>query len=170
IEFENQKDCEQAYYKMQDVLIDDCRIHVDFSQSVSKLSEHWRDKENAKRLSRGPGFGGIKELEKRRQYRAEDTDRREDRRYGMVFDKADSRRTDGDRDQDARRWHSRSRSPRREGRDYHDSGEWRRRSPKRDSKEYHDRDGHGRRDRSRDRYRDNHRRNRDDDSYDKWRR
>lgn len=35
IEFENQKDCEQAYFKMQGVLIDDHRIHVDFSQSVS---------------------------------------------------------------------------------------------------------------------------------------
>lgn len=34
IEFENQKDCEQAYFKMQGVLIDDHRIHVDFSQSV----------------------------------------------------------------------------------------------------------------------------------------
>ena len=34
IEFENQKDCEQAYFKMQGVLIDDQRIHVDFSQSV----------------------------------------------------------------------------------------------------------------------------------------
>lgn len=36
IEFENQKDCEQAYFKMQGVLIDDHRIHVDFSQSVSQ--------------------------------------------------------------------------------------------------------------------------------------
>lgn len=35
IEFDQQKDCEQAYFKMQDVLIDDHRIHVDFSQSVS---------------------------------------------------------------------------------------------------------------------------------------
>lgn len=34
IEFENQKDCEQAYFKMEGVLIDDHRIHVDFSQSV----------------------------------------------------------------------------------------------------------------------------------------
>lgn len=34
IEFENQKDCEQAYFKMQGVLVDDHRIHVDFSQSV----------------------------------------------------------------------------------------------------------------------------------------
>lgn len=37
IEFENQKDCEQAYFKMQGVLIDDHRIHVDFSQSVSLI-------------------------------------------------------------------------------------------------------------------------------------
>ena len=35
IEFENKQDCEQAYFKMQGVLIDDHRIHVDFSQSVS---------------------------------------------------------------------------------------------------------------------------------------
>jgi len=39
IEFDEQKDCEQAYFKMQGVLIDDHRIHVDFSQSVSS-SQH----------------------------------------------------------------------------------------------------------------------------------
>eukprot|EP00741_Cyanophora_paradoxa_P006828 tig00001042_g6603.t1 len=39
IEFEKKEDCEQAYFKMDNVLIDDRRIHVDFSQSVSKL---WR--------------------------------------------------------------------------------------------------------------------------------
>lgn len=37
IEFEDQKACEQAYFKMQGVLIDDHRIHVDFSQSVRSL-------------------------------------------------------------------------------------------------------------------------------------
>ena len=37
IEYTNQKDCEQAYFKMDGVLIDERRIHVDFSQSVSKL-------------------------------------------------------------------------------------------------------------------------------------
>jgi peptidyl-prolyl cis-trans isomerase-like 4 len=36
IEYEIQKDCEMAYFKMQGVLIDDHRIHVDFSQSVSR--------------------------------------------------------------------------------------------------------------------------------------
>lgn len=36
IEFETPKQCESAYLKMDNVLIDDRRIHVDFSQSVSK--------------------------------------------------------------------------------------------------------------------------------------
>jgi peptidyl-prolyl cis-trans isomerase-like 4 len=39
IEYEDKAACEGAYFKMQGVLIDDRRIHVDFSQSVSKLSD-----------------------------------------------------------------------------------------------------------------------------------
>ncbi|OQV18296.1 Peptidyl-prolyl cis-trans isomerase-like 4 [Hypsibius exemplaris] len=38
IEFENEDDCASAFFKMDNVLIDDRRIHVDFSQSVSKLN------------------------------------------------------------------------------------------------------------------------------------
>ncbi|GAU97479.1 hypothetical protein RvY_08765 [Ramazzottius varieornatus] len=37
VEFENEDDCASAYFKMDNVLIDDRRIHVDFSQSVSRL-------------------------------------------------------------------------------------------------------------------------------------
>jgi len=36
IEFNKPEECEQAYLKMDNVLIDDRRIHVDFSQSVAK--------------------------------------------------------------------------------------------------------------------------------------
>lgn len=42
IEFAKTKSCEDAYFKMDNVLIDDRRIHVDFSQSVSKIK--WRGK------------------------------------------------------------------------------------------------------------------------------
>jgi peptidyl-prolyl cis-trans isomerase-like 4 len=42
IDFENFKDAEKAYAKMENVLIDDRRIHVDFSQSVSKLWSAWK--------------------------------------------------------------------------------------------------------------------------------
>ncbi|KAL9121553.1 MAG: hypothetical protein Q9187_001887 [Circinaria calcarea] len=92
IEFENQKDCEQAYFKMQGVLIDDHRIHVDFSQSVSKLSDTWRTATNSKRAAGYGGFGGISGLEKKRQYRAMDTAGKQSRGYGMVFDRDDIRK------------------------------------------------------------------------------
>jgi peptidyl-prolyl cis-trans isomerase-like 4 len=140
IEFENQKDCEQAYFKMQDVLIDDHRIHVDFSQSVSKLSEGWREGENSKRRTQGGGWGGIRDLEKRRKYRGEEEDqgRRGDGKYGMVFDKQQQQDS-----RDVKRKRSRSRSPPR--RDRRGPGSERPRDERR-------------RERSRDRYRDYDRR------------
>lgn len=42
IEFEAEDACEAAYFKMDNTLIDDRRIHVDFSQSVSKLWKKFR--------------------------------------------------------------------------------------------------------------------------------
>nr|VZI50090.1 unnamed protein product [Spirometra erinaceieuropaei] len=42
IEFERKEDCEEAYFKMDNVVIDDRRIHVDFSQSVAKEWRHFR--------------------------------------------------------------------------------------------------------------------------------
>lgn len=107
IEFENQQDCEQAYFKMQGVLIDDHRIHVDFSQSVSKLSDTWRDATNSKRRTRGGGFGGVDDLQRKRHYRGEE-DRSTGKGYRMVFNKEDIKSSD----QKARpRERSRSRSP-----------------------------------------------------------
>ncbi|KAL7008988.1 Peptidyl-prolyl cis-trans isomerase-like 4 [Cystobasidiomycetes sp. EMM_F5] len=41
IEFDKKEEAERAYMKMDNVLIDDRRIHVDFSQSVSKLHNDW---------------------------------------------------------------------------------------------------------------------------------
>lgn len=64
IEFEDKKSCEEVYYKMDFVLIDDRRIYVDFSQSVSCLSEVWRNDINMKckivvvRKWKG-GWGGV---------------------------------------------------------------------------------------------------------------
>lgn len=47
IEFKDKESCEQAYFKMNNVLIDDRRIHVDFSQSIGKIDRrkfgNWRD-------------------------------------------------------------------------------------------------------------------------------
>jgi peptidyl-prolyl cis-trans isomerase-like 4 len=90
VEFEEKSAAERAYFKMQDVLIDDRRIHVDFSQSVSKLSNVWRQDMEKKRRGRGNtgGWGGVRELEKKRKYREEDDGRYgedRDERYGMVY-------------------------------------------------------------------------------------
>lgn len=107
IEFENQQDCEQAYFKMQGVLIDDHRIHVDFSQSVSKLSDTWRDATNSKRRTRGGGFGGVDDLQRKRHYRGEE-DRGTGKGYRMVFNKEDIKNSDQNTRPGER---SRSRSP-----------------------------------------------------------
>lgn len=89
IEFEDKGSCETAYFKMQGVLIDDRRIHVDFSQSVSRLSETWRTETNQKRQrhasngNRG-GWGGVDDLEKWRKYREEEDAPESGDRYKMV--------------------------------------------------------------------------------------
>ncbi|KAJ6015800.1 hypothetical protein N7540_010391 [Penicillium herquei] len=165
IEFDNQKDCEQAYFKMQGVLIDDHRIHVDFSQSVSKLSESWRNATVTKRRQRG-GFGGVADLEQKRQYRVTDErrDDEQDASYRMVFDKSKSRRGPGpDSREDARRSPPRDSDSNRDRRDQYKS---RRRSYSRSP----DRKGSRQdRDRYRDRERDRNRDGRRDDRYDRRR-
>ncbi|QCD85945.1 peptidyl-prolyl cis-trans isomerase-like 4 [Vigna unguiculata] len=55
IEFEDKLSCEQAYFKMDNALIDDRRIHVDFSQSVAKLWSQYRRKDQ-----KGKGGGCFK--------------------------------------------------------------------------------------------------------------
>ncbi|KAK6630487.1 hypothetical protein RUM43_014832 [Polyplax serrata] len=56
IEFEDRKACEDAYFKMDNVLIDDRRIHVDFSQSVAKLK--WKGKGRGVEYLGPPPSGG----------------------------------------------------------------------------------------------------------------
>lgn len=147
IEYEDKAACETAYFKMQSVLIDDRRIHVDFSQSVSKISDAWRNDTNKKRkmnATRG-GWGGVEDLEKRRQYRNEG-ERAVGRNYGMVYGDEEMRqrhrRTGGEsyRDQEPRNrnrdddrgrsYRSRSRSPQRT-----DTNRNTQRGPRRDRRE-----------------------------------
>lgn len=53
IEFERQEDCERAYVKMKNVVIDDRRIHVDFSQSVSGLwNKSFRERQHNRKRHR----------------------------------------------------------------------------------------------------------------------
>ena len=101
IEFENKEDCENAYFKMDNVIIDDRRIHVDFSQSVSKL--YWK--------SRGKGSAPEKYYENDHKTSSHKDDRTQSRykikenkisssnyhrgsNYDYVFDKHDDSRMD----------------------------------------------------------------------------
>ncbi|KAI1407102.1 cyclophilin-like protein [Hypoxylon sp. FL1857] len=181
IEFEDKSACEAAYFKMQDVLIDDRRIHVDFSQSVSKLAEVWRGGENAKRKRRreGGGWGGVKGLEKWRKYREEDDHDDAEDRYSMVYGEEElrgrhERQRDG-RDRDERQPRDPGRDGGRDGgnrgrrrdggqgRGWDRSPQRRSRSPARDKYRDRDRfDDRRRDDRDRPRGDDRHRRDRDD--------
>ena len=57
IEFETEQGAVDAYYKMNNVLIDDRRIKVDFSQSVSKLWNRRRRGERMMALGSGDRGG-----------------------------------------------------------------------------------------------------------------
>ncbi|KAI9596291.1 cyclophilin-like domain-containing protein [Syncephalis fuscata] len=81
VEFEEREHAEEAYFKMDNVLVDDRRIKVDFSQSVSKLHGDWT---NARR-ARAAGDDVGKGLAMKRQGR-QDADQ-----YEMVFEHADGR-------------------------------------------------------------------------------
>ncbi|KAI8933736.1 Peptidyl-prolyl cis-trans isomerase cyp6 [Plenodomus lindquistii] len=168
IEYTNQKDCEQAYFKMDGVLIDDHRIHVDFSQSVSKIADDWRDDTNKKRRRAAGGFGGIDNLEKKRQYREGGRQIVSDSVVNrLVVDRNDARQPPPNADRDKGRDDSRRRERRQE---YHDDRfkRDRSRSPRRDRRDRNGRYDDRRRDRSRspmrsrdgrrDRSRDRHRR------------
>lgn len=118
IDYENKDDCERAYMKMDGVLIDDRRIHVDFSQSVSRLQAE--AKRNRLDSSRS-------------RY---DNDVRRDIKH--------RRRGDGDKAWDARRDRSDKGSSRRYRHDKYDDRGYRRR-PRSTSRDSRDRryDGEG---------------------------
>ncbi|KAI8099379.1 peptidyl-prolyl cis-trans isomerase-like 4 [Halteromyces radiatus] len=83
IEFDEKEHAEEAYFKMQSVLIDDRRIHVDFSQSVSKLHKDWISKRM--QAAAGQSMGGFEDLQKRTRYR-EGNGRQRGDHYDLVFD------------------------------------------------------------------------------------
>jgi len=62
VEFDSPEACERAYFKMDNVLIDDRRIHVDFSQSVSKYK--WKGKGRLEVLD-GKDDSGVNDLIKK---------------------------------------------------------------------------------------------------------
>uniref|UniRef100_A0A8C7Y6P1 Peptidyl-prolyl cis-trans isomerase n=1 Tax=Oryzias sinensis TaxID=183150 RepID=A0A8C7Y6P1_9TELE len=86
IEFEKQEDCEKAYFKMDNVLIDDRRIHVDFSQSVAKIK--WKGKGG--KYTKEDFKAYEKDLESRSKLTLKDQAKpKQDSRYDLVIDEED---------------------------------------------------------------------------------
>ena len=144
IEFEKEEDCERAYFKMDNVLIDDRRIHVDFSQSVAKVK--WQKFKQQKNKKLGIEGGS-------RQRSVSRSPSREKRRDDRYFQQRDRR--------------SRSRSRDRRDRDeYRDKASRKdRRNRSRSSSRSRKDDYRRSRSRSRDRYRHERRRSRSRDRH-----
>jgi peptidyl-prolyl cis-trans isomerase-like 4 len=60
IGFEKESSCEEAFFKMNNVLIDDRRIKVDFSQSVAGL---WKNFKTDGKMSRKGDFSDVRDIE-----------------------------------------------------------------------------------------------------------
>ena len=76
IEFENEEDCVSAYFKMDNVLIDDRRIHVDFCQSLAKVKGARHRKLSSEKESLADRF-------------APKSQKKSDDSYKMVFDEGE---------------------------------------------------------------------------------
>ena len=171
IEYENEESCVRAYEKMNNVLIDDRRIKVDFSQSVSKLwnkfAQRPRKNEVGHKESEDQKNSSIsrdnrnrdddkRDDDKNMRYRDQqhDSSRRSRDRHDRSRDKRDRSRDKRDRSRDRDR-------PKRNDDDYHrdakryddNKGRDRRRSNSRDRRRSRSRDRDRRRSRSRDRRR-----------------
>ena len=84
VEYDSDEACNKAYVAMQNVLIDDKRIKVDFSQSVSKVWNQYSRKEPSKQRHEA----GIRE-------RSRDSGLRDRRDGGLQESRRDSRRDGG---------------------------------------------------------------------------
>ena len=128
VEFEDREACEKAYFKMDNVLIDDRRIHVDFSQSVSRF--RWKGKgrleyvagqkqsfkESARPVkTEGKGEDLKEVIERERKEKKRDPERRDrDRREEKGRRRSRSReRRERSRSRDRKQRRSRSRERRR---------------------------------------------------------
>ncbi|ORY90743.1 cyclophilin-like domain-containing protein [Leucosporidium creatinivorum] len=80
IEFKEREEAERAYLKMDNVLVDDRRIHVDFSQSVSKLHNSYVFNKTGGRPPPNKGGGGG--FSSRRRDDSPPSSRRDDRDRG----------------------------------------------------------------------------------------
>ena len=115
IEFANEESCNKAYVAMQNVLVDDKRIKVDFSQSVSKMWNQYRTqgarRDSTKDRERGRRHEDDRDRERVRHMGWERSTRHEDDRdmsRGQAEERERSRRYHDDRERSSREYRPRS--------------------------------------------------------------
>lgn len=130
VDFEERKACEDAYFKMDNVLIDDRRIHVDFSQSVAKVKWYGKGRvahfdERGRKVGGGDkeiGRGNYKAVKSRSENGKSNEQRREHRKRDEYENGRHRKREERDRRdyrrdvEERRRERSRSRERRRDRR------------------------------------------------------
>ncbi|WKX92685.1 hypothetical protein Q1695_010597 [Nippostrongylus brasiliensis] len=116
IEFEDPKSCEQAFFKMDNVLIDDRRIHVDFSQSVAKLHQGYKEGRTQRYNENEPGGAEKSQRRDGGSTRRKGGDERGARSPLREKGREERREKSGRRERDIKRERSRSREkvPKRE--------------------------------------------------------
>lgn len=156
VTFENARDCEQAYFKMHDCVIDDRRIFVNFSQSVAKLWNKWRtgsqiSKSDAKEAdgTKGQGRGKGRGKGGKGKGKGKTEEAQMAQPVMPPDDEEESKRKDSEKDGRNGRGHDRDRDDRGADRKTDDR---RRRSRSRDRRDDYGRSGRDR-DRSRSRER-----------------
>ncbi|XP_073711853.1 peptidyl-prolyl cis-trans isomerase-like 4 [Misgurnus anguillicaudatus] len=133
IEFEKEEDCEKAYFKMDNVLIDDRRIHVDFSQSVSKIK--WKGKGG--KYTKDDFKAYEKDMDNKSKLALKDKVKsKPDSRYELLLDEdEEEKRDDRKRHSDADRTKDKKSKDRDESRRDKDKGRQRSRSRDRHERE-----------------------------------
>ena len=133
VEFEKKESCVEAYLKMDNVLIDERRIHVDFCQSVSKI---WKNRLFGVPLPPDVAQEARKKTTRQPRRPSHSRSRSRDRRRHR---RSKSRSRSRDRGGHRKRSRSRSRSPERRHRHRHSRSRSRSRDRKHEKKEKKDR-------------------------------
>ncbi|XP_077075777.1 peptidyl-prolyl cis-trans isomerase-like 4 isoform X2 [Siphateles boraxobius] len=165
IEFEKEEDCEKAFFKMDNVLIDDRRIHVDFSQSVSKIK--WKGKGG--KYTKDDFKAYEKDLDNKSKLALKDKVKsKQDSRYELLLDEEEDDRRKDDREKrdwkrhsDNARTKDKKSKDRDESRKEKDKGRQRSRSRDRERPKDKEREKEKQRDRGRERDGDHKRHRRD---------
>ena len=157
VEFDEQKSCEAAYFKMDNVLIDDRRIHVDFSQSVSQYRwkgkgrlEVFNDEKKENRKQNNKSNNDIRDHKKRSSRDRSPVPAIKERKRSRSRERKKEKRSRSREQHDRKRSRSRDRDRKKSRSRSRDRGD--RKREKRSRSREHNR----RRSRSRDRHHHNH--------------